>query len=93
MTVLLENQYVQCSIAVSTDCSIAVSTDCSIREYRSIFMELSSIVCNIPLNMPALCWKSTPAYYALYYAGIFDAGPKQELARGGAHSGLNVGIV
>ena len=24
--------------------------------------------------MPALCWHTTPAYYAFYYAGIFDAG-------------------
>ena len=24
--------------------------------------------------MPALCWHSTPAYYAIYYAGIFDGG-------------------
>ena len=27
-----------------------------------------------PPNMPALCCHSTPAYYAFYYAGIFDAG-------------------
>ena len=26
------------------------------------------------LNMPALCWHSTPTYYAFYYAGIFDGG-------------------
>ena len=37
-------------------------------------MELSSIVRNTDLNMLALCWYSTPAYYAFYYAGIFDAG-------------------
>ena len=24
--------------------------------------------------MLALCWHSTPVYYAFYYAGIFDAG-------------------
>ena len=27
-----------------------------------------------PPNMLVLCWHSTPAYYAFYYAGIFDAG-------------------
>ena len=25
-------------------------------------------------NMLALCWHSTPAYYAFYYVGIFDGG-------------------
>ena len=37
---------------------LAVYTDCSIRECQSIFIQLSS----------------TPAYYAFYYVGIFDAG-------------------
>ena len=27
-----------------------------------------------PNNMLALCWHNTLAYYAFYYAGIFDAG-------------------
>ena len=45
----------------------AVSTDSSIREYQSIVMKLSSIVCNIHLI-------NTPAYYAFYYASVFDTG-------------------
>ena len=42
-------------------------TDCSIREYRSIML---SILKYLPI-MLALC---TQAYYAFYFAGIFDAG-------------------
>ena len=52
-------------------------TDCSIREYRSILDELSSVFQNLehlPI-MLALCQhNNTLAYYAFYYAGIFDAG-------------------
>jgi len=28
---------------------------------------------DIPIGV-ALCWHNTPAYYAFYYAGIFDTG-------------------
>jgi len=48
-------------------------TDCSIREYRSILDELSSILEHLPI-MLALCQHNTLAYYAFYYAGIFEAG-------------------
>ena len=50
------------------ECSVAVSTDYSIREYLSIFMELGSY--HLIYIMVALCWHSTPAYYA----SIFDTG-------------------
>ena len=45
-------------------------TDCSIREYRSIKL---SILKHLPI-MLALCQHNTLAYYAFYYADIFDAG-------------------
>ena len=35
---------------------------------------LGSINLKYPPNMLALCWHSTPAYYAFYYASIFYAG-------------------
>jgi len=43
-------------------------TDCSIREYRSILSPE-----HLPI-MLALCQHNALAYYAFYYAGIFDAG-------------------
>ena len=45
-------------------------TDCSIKEYQSVLDKLSSVFWNICL----LCQHNTLAYYAFYYAGIFDAG-------------------
>ena len=49
-------------------------TDCSVREYRSILDEFKlSILKHLPI-MLALRQHNTLAYYAFYYAGIFDAG-------------------
>ena len=45
----------------------AVSTDCPIREYQSIFVELSSIVLKYPPNMLEVCWNSNPAFIMLPY--------------------------
>ena len=55
---------------LSTFLQFEYFTDCSIREYRSILDELRK---HLPI-MLALCQHNTLAYYAFYYAGIFDAG-------------------
>ena len=53
------------------ECSIAVSMDYSIRKYI-IFLELNFIVSSI--HLISLCWHSTPAYYAFYYADMLNIG-------------------
>ena len=72
MTVLLESIDVKqlCAMHLSAFLQFEHFTDCSIREYRSIKL---SILKHLPI-MLALCQHNTLAYYAFYYAGIFDAG-------------------
>ena len=43
-------------------------TDCSIREYQSVFLELEI---GHLINMLALCWHSTSAYYAAYLTQVY----------------------
>ena len=56
--------HIQLSLVIAT-------TDYSIREYLIDFHGIKLRSLKYPPNMPALCWHSTPAYYAFYYAGIF----------------------
>ena len=42
--------------------------------------------------MPALCWHSTPAYYAFYYAGIFDTGLPASLPFWSSPDTVNLGL-
>ena len=51
----------------------AVSTDCSIREYQYNNHGIKLHSLKYSFNMLALCWHGTPAYYAFYCVGIFDA--------------------